>query len=481
MLSQKRILGKTLIIMIVFLNIIFAARWLFDGNLLFHTDIARDFYLMKDIWDNKNLTLIGARAGGLTGWFHGPLWLYINLPAYILGQGNPVIIACYWLLLNILTLGIVFVVARKIFDSKTAFFSVLIYSSLTILDVHGYINPQGALMVFPIFFYFYWKYRQTKSNINLAISLFLVGLLVQFQIAFGAPILILTIVDNVLITIKDRKISRFLAYLILLIPLSTYILFELRHGFLQLRSISNLAEVSGSWNLMEKIRLMPVWFWTGLLLVFLKKKSLALSLFSFFYIGFWVIAFLFRGQILSYYYMPFLPVLVIIIISLISKLNKYVFMAIISYVIILNLNHAMGDNLKYSPDVNLQDSSSWNSVKTAANWALNNCGPGAGYFFYTADLYSYNLRYALDYQATKNNIKLGFDKKNNVTCLLIGPNVSENPYGSENWKSGDIRISGELVDYIEYGNGIKVEKYLLEDKDINISPNPLMIKDIFFR
>lgn len=452
-----------------------------DGNLLFHTDIARDFYLMKDIWDNKHLTLIGARAGGLTGWFHGPLWLYINLPAYILSHGNPVITSWFWFKLHLITCGIVFIVSKKIFNDKIAFFSLLIYSSITILDVHSYINPQGALIIFPIFFYFYWKYKKSNHILNLIISLFLIGLIIQFQIALGAPILILTFIDNVLLTIKDKKISRFLAYLILLIPLSTYILFELRHNFIQIKSIVNLTKPLENFNLIEKIKLMPVWLWLSILLIFIKKKSLATNLFLFFYIGFWLITILFNIKVMSYYYFPFLPILVIIFVSIISKFNKYLFLLLICLAIIPKWSNAIKDNLKYSTDINKQDWSTWNSVKTAANWTLDNCGPNSGYFVYTADLYGYNLRYAMDFQSTKRNIPVVSDTKKKITCLLIGPNVKENPYGSDNWKSGDIKISGKKIDDIEYGNGIKIEKYELTEKDINIKSNPFLIKDTFFR
>lgn len=472
---------KKIVIALVTYNLILSAKWLLDNNLLFHTDIARDFYLMKDIWDNKHLTLIGARAGGLTGWFHGPLWLYLNLPAYILSSGNPVIVGWFWLSLHLLTCVSVFVVAKKIFNDKVAFISTLVYSTITILDVHGYINPQGALIIFPIFFYFYWKYKQTNKTINLVLSLFLTGIMIQFQIAFGAPLLILIFIDNVLTTIKDKKISRFLVYFILLIPLSSYILFELRHNFIQIRSISGLVKTTANLNLIEKIKSIPIWLWISIVLVFIKKKNLALKLFLFFYIGFWLMTLFFNGTVMSYYYFPFLPVLVIICISIISKFNKYIFPIIIGVIVVLNWNNAIKDNLKYSSDINKQDWSTWNSAKTAANWTLDNCGANSGYFVYTADLYGYNLRYAMDFQSTKRNITVNPNSKKKVTCLLIGPNVKENPYGSDNWKSGDIKISGKMVDGIEYGNRIKIEKYELEEKDINVEVNPYLIKDTFFR
>jgi hypothetical protein len=149
--------------------------------------------------------------------------------------------------------------------------------------------------------------------------------MIQFQIAFGLPILILSFIDNVLITIKDKKISRFLAYLILIIPLSSYILFELRHNFIEIRALSNLTKISPSFNLFAKIKSIPIWFWLSLILVLIKKKNLALNLFLFFYIGFWLITLFFNITVMDYYYLPFLPILVIISIFIFSKFNKYLF------------------------------------------------------------------------------------------------------------------------------------------------------------
>lgn len=471
---------KIIIVILIAFNLFLSARWLLDGNLLFHTDIARDFWLIKDIWDNHHLTLIGARAGGLAGWFHGPLWLYLNLPAFILGKGNPVVIGWFWWALHLGTLAIIFAVAKKIFTANIALVSLLIYSTITILEVHSYINPQGALIIFPLFFYFYWQYKKSSTPSNLIISLFLIGLLIQFQIAFGAPILILTILDNIIATFRDKKLSRFLAYFILLIPLSTYIIFELRHHFIQIHSLTNFASFGTNLNFFAKLTTLPLWFWLGLVLN-IATKNKTQKLFLYFYLGFWLISLFFPGTIMGYYYLPFLPMLIIIGVSLIYRLNKYLFIAIILVVLATNWHKAITDNLKYSPDVNYQDWSSWNSVKTAANWALDNCGQSAGYFVYTADLYGYNLRYALDFQAKTRNITILPDQKNTTTCLLLGPNVKEHPYGSDNWKSGDIKISKSPAKSIQYGNGLKVEKYELSLTDLTVAPNPNLIKDTFFR
>ncbi len=470
---------KVIIFLIFGFNLYLSAWWLLDGNLLFHNDIARDFYLMKDIWANRHLTLIGSRAGGLTGWFHGPLWLYLNLPAFIFGHGNPIIIGWFWLLLHLLTCFIVFVVAKKIFNYKIAIYSLLAYSTFTILDVHGYLNPQGALIVFPIFFYQYWKYKLNHSSINLVISIFLIGLMIQFQIAFGAPILILVFLDSIISTFKDRQYSRLLSFLILLLPLSTYIVFEARHDFLQIRSLFNFATNSNAPSLIDKLAAIPLWIIPGIVLIATRKSNYPAKLFLYFYLGFWIITLFFNGHVMSYYHYPFLPMIIIIAASIFGISSLSVFLVFI--ILLLSLNNVLVDNQKYSESSGLREWSSWKSVKSSANWVIENCGRDSGYFVYTPDLYGYNLKYALDYQSSQKNITLFPYQKKRITCLVIAPNVKENPSGSDNWKSGDLKIIGKPVTIQKYQNGISVEKYLLTDQEVAVPVNPNLIKDTFFR
>src|SRR3989338_3294329 len=105
---------RNLVIILILFNIILASRWILDGNIFFHTDIARDFLLLEDLADNKNLTLIGPRSGAIPGLFHGPLWLYLNLSAFFLGGRNPVVVGWFWVLLYILSIGITYYVGKRL-------------------------------------------------------------------------------------------------------------------------------------------------------------------------------------------------------------------------------------------------------------------------------------------------------------------------------------------------------------------------------
>ena len=181
---------KYLIYVLIVINILLSSRWIFDGNLFFHTDIARDFLLMVDIVDNKHLVLIGPRSGAIPGLFHGPLWIYLNLPAFIIGQGNPVFVAWFWVALYISSLFIIYYVGKKMFGEEEGLLSALLLSSITALQVRSLFNPYGALLLSPLYFYTFIKYLKDKNLAILVVSLFILGLIIQFQVSFGVPVLI---------------------------------------------------------------------------------------------------------------------------------------------------------------------------------------------------------------------------------------------------------------------------------------------------
>src|SRR5688572_10815215 len=84
-----------LVLFFILLNILLSSWYVLHNDLVFNSDIARDFLLFEEI-SQKKIVLIGPRASGIPGLFHGPLWLYVNYPAYIIGQGNPVVVGWWW-------------------------------------------------------------------------------------------------------------------------------------------------------------------------------------------------------------------------------------------------------------------------------------------------------------------------------------------------------------------------------------------------
>src|SRR5579872_3698045 len=85
-------------IILLFNGVLFS--WtILNKDIIFNTDIASEFLVLHEI-SQKKIVLIGARASGIAGLFHGPLWFYLNYPAYWIGNGNPLVVGWYWIFLT---------------------------------------------------------------------------------------------------------------------------------------------------------------------------------------------------------------------------------------------------------------------------------------------------------------------------------------------------------------------------------------------
>lgn len=481
---------------ILFLGIVVSVRWLVDGNVLFHSDIARDFWLMKEVVDNRKLTLIGPRSGGIEGMFHGPAWIYFNLPAYLIGRGNPLVVGWWWFLCHLLTIFSVYWVGKKMAGVKVGLMAGGLYAVAAALDVHSFNNPQGAIILAPWAWYFFWKFVNNLKFKDLVMSIFLMGIAIQFQIAFAGPMLILESLVIGGLIFKKKRWGWLLGYLVLVIPLSTYLLFDLRHDWLQVNSlikyVKNGAQVGIGWEVIRD-RLMGIIGGGGMLLV---KNQLVgwgvmiivlwaairmkeVRLFAYLYVGFWIICLGFRGGVPVWYYSPFLPILVLILTLVASKIRFGWWMWLI--VCLFNLGYLYKDWQSYEA---VNNWTTWRSNQEVALWTFENCGLDKnefGYFAYTADLYGYSLKYAMDYEQRFYQTKSVLNEKKEITCLLMGPNVAENPEGQMNWKRSDVRLEKEPVLKKQFGNGIVVEKYELDKKEREVASNPNMIRGLEFR
>lgn len=494
---------RVLIFVLIGICILLSAWHVLNGNIFFHTDIARDFLVLEDIVKTHKPTLLGPRSGGISGVFHGPLWFYINLPAFIIGKGNPVVVGWFWVLLSVLSIWITYYWGKRLFDKKIGLISALLFSVILIPYAKNLFNPFGAVMLFPIFFYLFQKYLKSVKTRHLILSLFILGLIIQFQIAFGVPILILTTMYLIYFLIKKKKLYHMFSYLILIIPLSTYFLFELRHDFLQTRSVISYILTKhgiGQLSLPEIVQsrikgafldglmivpyskwfTLPITILFGYILYKFKKGNLKYKdtyfLFFYFYFGYWIITLAFKGTVWGYYYWPFLPLIVFVFCSTIEFINKKIFIALFLYVLILNFYYGL-QTIKPAD-------SEWKFYHNLAEDIYKNAKKSEfGYYIYTPDQYAYSGKYAMNYtQHEFENTKSYPYTKKKLTYLIIAPAPKDKPWlNGEWWTSHQVNINRKVDSLMNYPNGVVVYKYILSDKEIKITSDPNLIQTLIFR
>ncbi len=445
------------------------------GDIFFHTDIARDFLLIQDIVINKNLTLIGPRAGGIPGVFHGPFWLYLNAIPFYLANGNPLFISWFWYILMIFGLFISFSISKKIFNLNIALISTAFLSIFYIRQVNNFFNPYGALLISPLFFYFIYQKKYIFAFLVL-------GIIFQFQMAFAVPLLLLSI----------PLVYKKLYSLIGLLPgLSTFIFFEIRHQFIQSKALLSFIEkglgdnsnlyynrINSFLNSSNVFISSDIYFKIFSLILFIfslcilyKKKPYFTKIFIYYYFGYWLITFVFGGNIQSYYYIQFIP----IIFYIFSHLPSFIIIPIL----IFNLYSSHLQNLNYKENIIGKNILSWQFYKNTISEVLKKEKNTFSYFVYSQDQYGYATKYTLSYLSNKNIIPY---QKSKITYLFKEPDIGENPYTSyQDWKLNKVKINKKPVEVLEFKNGYRIEKYILDETEISLKSDDNLIKDLIFR
>lgn len=500
----------TLIYFLIGLNILLSAYWLINGDIHYDVDTSRDFLVINDIITNHTLTLIGPHSGIIGGVFHGPLWYYINLPAFYITQGNPVLIGWFWWGLSIVALLIFWIVAKKLFNQITALLATLLYSANSIINptigLKQFYNPYGAVVLSPVFFYFLVRYIENQKALYLIFSLLILGCIIQFQMAFGIPVLILTTLFLIYFLYTKKLLKHLFIYPIIILPLSTFIIFDLKHNFLQIKSVLiffTSQHLNTGTNFITFIyakilslttdtffvltqdnrTLASIFFLLFIFLIFkVKDKSKKLYLlFLYFHFGFWMMFLLFNISWTTYYW-PFLPIIIILYTAFINFLPKKIFFLIFISLLVWNYYIAGVYINHFNSDVNKRGVNSWAFNKKMAETIYKDADRNFGYYIYTPYLWVYNQWYALSFVQKEfpNVIAYPFTKQNLTYLILVDVNSGLFNTDSNGWKITQIKINKEPASIKQF-DVVDIQKFYLTDEETKILSNPLLLNSVFFR
>ncbi len=473
--------------LVIIFSFVFSSWSVLHGDIYFSADIGRDFHLYREV-DEKILVLIGPRSS--TGLFHGPLWTYLNYPAYLIGGGNPVTVGWYWVLLSSIFVVINFFIAKDLFGKLSAYFFAAMTAIYVAYHISGMYNPHGAMFLVPLFFYLFIKYLRSKKIKFLIFLIITGGLILQFQLAVGVPLLILSLGYIFVRVIRKGNRKHLLTFLLLPIMVSNFIIFDIRHDNLYLDKIFGfitLEEKGEIYNYTElindriKVAFSGVeilrndkYFYLNLIFflsvisfsIFLikknKHKDIYLS-FLYFYFGFFILSFINKGPILYFYVFPLFPLVFLIICSFLdTKYKNYLIIPLIM-IFTINILNAFEDIKGFSDRIG-KDAYSWKFLKEASEKML--VENDFGYFVYSPDSVAYEGRYAAIYVTEKSG-KGSYYVKKPITYVLSAP-TPENKFvtGDEWWIKNKVNIKSEPVSVITFDNGYKLKKYSLLQEDL---------------
>jgi hypothetical protein len=493
---------NVLLIAVCAMSVFLGSWYIIHGDISFYTDIARDFLLWEEI-AHKYIILVGPRADW-KGLFHGHLWLYINFPAYILGGRTPLGIGWWWVLLTVgAGLGYYFAFKKVLKDKQMALiFTTLFFLALS-SEMWQYYNPTGAILTMPFYFLSAYQYFQTKKLNFLLIHLFLAGVLIQFELAVGIPFTILSTIWVLYFIWKHKLYKHLLAFLIILIPTSTFILYNLKYHFPYFTAVYDhfSGRISSDYlnipdrinNRIDILTKAAMWFFKGptgnlntviALFIFAmvarilsskeKNDRVIAFFFLYFYVGYFVLSFVHSGWILNHYYMPLMTLPFVIFALSYKYVNKYIFYGLLLIIAVVTLSNDLQSTIN-SKNVIGKSQTSWKFLEKVIQTTYDNTqGSSFGVYVYAPDVYAYAPKAAIQIsQKTHTDKQLIYNKKMKETYLIYEPAPKDRPeLDGINWRSSLVKINKTPVKIFTLGNGYRVEKYVLDDSDLQTPSDP---------
>ncbi len=210
-----------------------------DEVAIFLSDQAIDSFATKQILDG-NFTLLGPRAS-VGNFFNGPIVYYLMLPFFLLFKSDPISGTIFQIALQILTIPILYLLAKRFGGTRAAFFASLMFSvsPLFIYYSKSAFNSYPAILFTTICLYLL-TFRNTRAWQIFGAGL-ASGMLVQMHY-----LLYVYAFFYFLIVVFKKNIKFSLTFLIgTFFGISPMILFEFRNNFFNLRAIVAHIAVGG--------------------------------------------------------------------------------------------------------------------------------------------------------------------------------------------------------------------------------------------
>lgn len=501
-MKRHRLFFLPLIFLISFL---LGSRMILSGDFFYLFDQARDYLLVKSIVTTHSLVLIGTHSG-LGGFFHGPLWLYMLLPVYILGRGNPFSFTYFYIGLQLVTVLIAYLVGSKLYGVKGGLLIslLIVLSPVTWGLVPTTIGVNVEPLVFLCLFFFLIKFLRGNSN-SFIFAAFFAGLSLQFETALPLvliPIMVIIFIWNK-IALKNLKVI-ILSIFSFALSVGTFILFDLRHKFLMTTAVidsftgghkdkgylelkdrlpDHLNSLVGTYKSLLfnedflLILLLVIIFIFAILLIFkskvkYRKEFLFLLLFPVLAFGFFIA---YPYPIWPDYVLGLLVPVVLafyLAISIIWR-NTLGKILVLLFFAVTFFNVAIFIQSQYLQKY-IQDSSSgsYKNQLAVIEWIYKDSGKGSfGYFVYSPSTYTHGPDYLISWLSKKYPNTVLESKKDKISYLILYPHLANDEGAYDFWKKNTLKTSGKVILTKMFRGGITVEKLSIDKNEPGVDPN----------
>jgi len=501
---MKLLIYLILLLLTVF-NIFISSSLVRHGEVNFFNDVARDFLLLTEM-DQKKIVLIGPRSS-TNNLFHGPLWTYINYPAYVIGNGNPVVVAWFWIFLECIFLITSFYMVRKLFGTLSAFTFIVLTSVQMAFHINGVFHAEATFFFMPMLFFTICMYIKSKKNLYLVLHLLALAILIQLEVGVGIQFLMLSGPLIILFIYKHKLWRHLLTFSLIPIFLSNFIIFDSRHNLRMAKAIFSTGESLhffipfSSWlenrinntislqlfnnapnSILAYITFALVIVATVLLIKNKNKYKYIYLLFLFYYFGFMILSFFNKGILLFHYVYLLVPLTTLWFVSFLGNKYRILFLPLIGIVFYLNFTSAASYVASAESRMG-KDYNSWKSLERVAENIIDlQKNKEFGYFVFAPDALAYQPRYAMIYNFKKANAKAFEYVKKPITYIIAAPPPGNDPYMTHVWwRKVQVKILSEPTETKKFPSGFTIEKFNLSPEEQKVPHVKAMELGIHFR
>lgn len=495
-----------ILLLVVLYNLNLSSILVRNGEVNFFNDVARDFLLLQEL-DHKKIVLIGPRSS-TNNLFHGPIWTYINYPAYVFGNGDPVIVAWFWVGLGIVFLISSFLMVKKLFGVFPAFAFILLTSIQMALHINGLFHSEATFFLIPTLFFTICMYVKNKKKLFLILHLLTLSMLIQLEIGVGLQFLILSSLIIVFFIYKHKLWKHLLTFSLIPIFLSNLIIFDLKNEFRMTKAIfstggslkffmpfeswlenriNNTVSLQLFNNSPNSIFVYVVFVlvvFTTILLIKNKSKYRNIYfLFLFYYFGYMCLSFFNKGTLLFHYVYLLTPLTTFWLASFLATKYKLLFLPIIVIIFMSSLNFTRVHIQQRLDSFVGKDYNSWKSLTNVAQEVIiKEKNKEFGYFVFAPDALAYQPRYAMIYNFKKAHAKAFEYTKKPTTYIIAAPPPKNDAYMTHVWwRKVPVGISSEPAQTKEFPSGFIIEKFELTPDQQKIPHDKSIELGIHFR